>query len=67
MKKFCCIKMTKIASSVFGESEQVKVFKCLIEFAIILLCKGLSKYISRKFIIYWNIIELKLDAINLVS
>ena len=64
MKKFCCIKMIKVLSSVFGESEQVK---CLIEFAIILLCKGLSRYISRKFIIYWNIIELKLDAINLVS
>ena len=27
MKKFCCIKMTKVASSIFGEGKRIKVFK----------------------------------------
>ena len=27
MKKFCCIKMIKVLSLVFDESEQIKVFK----------------------------------------
>ena len=65
-KKFCCIKTTKIVRSIFGEGEQIKDFKVFNRICNILLRKGLSRYISCRFITYWNIIELKFDAIDLV-
>ena len=53
--------------SIFGEGEQIKDFKVFNRICNILLRKGLSRYISCKFITYWNIIELKFDAIDLIS
>ena len=61
--------MTKIVSSIFGEGEQIKTFNVFNRICsnFVMYGKCLSRYINCKFIIQWNIIELKFDAIGWIS
>ena len=61
-KKFCCIKMTKIVRSIFGEGKQIKTFNVFNRICSNFVMKMLIKIY--KFITHWNIIELKFDAID---